>query len=153
MSSKCRKDIVGLIIRGCLGSIPTGGNILPLDFFHVVKPLMSILPILSIYEKLEWILIHGWSILSNSFNSIEFNQNLVILKKSRIFYCCSSQEPFSCNQGKSIVLHKSIFHTDLSHLLCDSISNVSAVRNNSQEIRCETTFVCNVFLFQVHNKT
>ena len=35
------------------GSIPTGGNILSLDFFHVVKPLMPILallPILSICE-------------------------------------------------------------------------------------------------------
>ena len=40
-------------MRG-LGSIPTGGNILSLDFFHVVKPLMPILallPILSICEK------------------------------------------------------------------------------------------------------
>ena len=38
------------------GSIPTGGNILPLDFFHVVKPLIPILPllpILSICEKPE----------------------------------------------------------------------------------------------------
>ena len=36
------------------GSIPTGGNILSLDFFHVVKPPMPILPllpILSIWEK------------------------------------------------------------------------------------------------------
>ena len=38
------------------GSIPTGGggNILSLDFFHIVKPLMPILallPILSICEK------------------------------------------------------------------------------------------------------
>ena len=35
------------------GSIPTGDNILSLDFFHVVKPLMPILPILSICEKLD----------------------------------------------------------------------------------------------------
>ena len=56
MSSYGRKDSVGLRIRGCLGSIPTGGDILPLDFFHVVKPLMSILsllPILSICKKLD----------------------------------------------------------------------------------------------------
>ena len=36
------------------GSIPTRGNILPLDFFHVVKPLvpiLALLPILSICEK------------------------------------------------------------------------------------------------------
>ena len=36
------------------GSIPTRGNILSLDFFHIVKPLMPILallPILSICEK------------------------------------------------------------------------------------------------------
>ena len=40
-------------MRG-LGSIPTGGNILSLDFFHIVKPLMPILallPILSICER------------------------------------------------------------------------------------------------------
>ena len=40
------------------GSIPTGGNILSLDFFHVVKPLMPILtllPILSICEKLDYV--------------------------------------------------------------------------------------------------
>ena len=39
------------------GSIPTGGNILSLEFFHKVKPLMSILPllpILSICEKPDW---------------------------------------------------------------------------------------------------
>ena len=30
------------------GSIPTGGDILSLDFFHVVKPLMPILALLSI---------------------------------------------------------------------------------------------------------
>ena len=38
------------------GSIPTGGNILSLDFFHIVKPLMPILellPILSICEETE----------------------------------------------------------------------------------------------------
>ena len=34
MSSRYRKDSVELGIRGCLGSIPTGGNILSLDFFH-----------------------------------------------------------------------------------------------------------------------
>ena len=48
-------DLESVVMRGP-GSIPTGGNILSLDFFHVVKPLMSILPllpILSIYEKPE----------------------------------------------------------------------------------------------------
>ena len=41
---------------GCLGSNPTVGNILSLDFFHVVKPLMpilSLLSMLSIYKKHE----------------------------------------------------------------------------------------------------
>ena len=33
------------------GSVPTGGNILSLDFFHVDFFLMPILPILSICEK------------------------------------------------------------------------------------------------------
>ena len=40
------------------GSIPTGGNILSLDFFYIVKPLMPILallPILFICEKPEWL--------------------------------------------------------------------------------------------------
>ena len=33
------------------GSNPTGGNILSLDFFQEVKPLMPILPLLPICEK------------------------------------------------------------------------------------------------------
>ena len=50
-------DLESEVMRG-LGSIPMGGggNILSLNFLHVVKPLMSILPllsILSICEKLE----------------------------------------------------------------------------------------------------
>ena len=36
-----------------VGSIPTGGNILPLDFFHVVKPLIPILPLLPILSICE----------------------------------------------------------------------------------------------------
>ena len=46
-------DLESEVMRG-LGSIPTGGDILSLDFFHVVKPLMPILallPILSICEN------------------------------------------------------------------------------------------------------
>ena len=38
------------------GSIPTGGNILSLDFCHIVKsvmPILPLLPILSICEKLD----------------------------------------------------------------------------------------------------
>ena len=34
------------------GSIPTGCNILSLDFFHVVKPLMPILALLPISSNL-----------------------------------------------------------------------------------------------------
>ena len=48
-------DLESEVMRGS-GSIPTGGNILPLDFFHIVKPLMPImplLPILSICKKLD----------------------------------------------------------------------------------------------------
>ena len=45
-------DLESEVLRGP-GSIPTGDNILSLDFFHVVKPLMPILPILSICEKLD----------------------------------------------------------------------------------------------------
>ena len=45
-------DLESEAMRGP-GSIPTGGNILSLDCFHVVKPLMPILPILSICEKPE----------------------------------------------------------------------------------------------------
>ena len=40
-------DLESEVMRGP-GSIPTGGNILSLDFIHVVKPLMPILPLLSI---------------------------------------------------------------------------------------------------------
>ena len=38
-------DLESEAMRGP-GSIPTGGNILSLDFFHVVKPLMPILALL-----------------------------------------------------------------------------------------------------------
>ena len=46
-------DLESEVMKGP-GSIFTGGNILSLDFFHEVKPLMPILPllpILSIREK------------------------------------------------------------------------------------------------------
>ena len=52
-------DLESEAMRGP-GSIPTNGNIgniLSLDFFHEVKPLMPILPllpILSIYEKPDY---------------------------------------------------------------------------------------------------
>ena len=48
-------DLESETMRG-LGSIPAGGNILSLDFFHVVKPpmpILALLPILSICEKPE----------------------------------------------------------------------------------------------------
>ena len=46
-------DLESEVMRGP-DSIPTGGNILSLDFFHGVKPLipiLALLPILSICEK------------------------------------------------------------------------------------------------------
>ena len=46
-------DLESEAMRGP-GSIPTDGNILSLDFFHIVKPLLlklALLPILSICEK------------------------------------------------------------------------------------------------------
>ena len=79
MSSKCKKDSVGLRIRGCLGSIPTRGNILPLDFFHIVKPLMPILPlfpILSICEKLYWIQLKHFDTLFYSSEEHFISDNL-----------------------------------------------------------------------------
>ena len=48
-------DLESEVMRGP-GSIPTGGNILSLDFLHIVKPLMPLLvllPTLSICEKPE----------------------------------------------------------------------------------------------------
>ena len=39
-------DLESEALRG-LGSIPTGGNILSLDFFHIVKPQMPILSLLA----------------------------------------------------------------------------------------------------------
>ena len=39
-------DLESEVMRGP-GSIPSGVNILSLDFFHIVKPLMALLPILS----------------------------------------------------------------------------------------------------------
>ena len=38
-------DLESEVMRGP-GSIPTGGNILSLDFFHIVKPKMPILALL-----------------------------------------------------------------------------------------------------------
>ena len=44
-------DLESEVMRG-QGSIPTGGSILSLDFFHVVKPLMPILVLLPISSNL-----------------------------------------------------------------------------------------------------
>ena len=50
LSSTCPVSVESMVlnleseVRRGPGSIPTGGNILSLDFYHVVKPLMSILP-------------------------------------------------------------------------------------------------------------
>ena len=44
-------DLESEIMRG-LGSIPTRGNILLLDFFYVAKPLMPILALLQISSYL-----------------------------------------------------------------------------------------------------
>ena len=47
------------------GSIPTGGNILSLDFFRVVKslmPILPLLPILSICEKPDCVFRIQWNI-------------------------------------------------------------------------------------------
>ena len=38
-------DLESEMMRG-LGYIPTGGNILSLDFFHIVKPLVPIMALL-----------------------------------------------------------------------------------------------------------
>ena len=62
LSSTCPVSVESMVLdlesegRRRPGSIPTGGNILSLNFLHVVKPLMPILPllpILSICEKLD----------------------------------------------------------------------------------------------------
>ena len=48
-------DLESEVMRG-RGSIPTGGNIMSLNFFHIVKPLMSILallPMLCVCENPE----------------------------------------------------------------------------------------------------
>ena len=44
-------DLESEVMRGP-GSIPTGGNILSLDIFHVVKPLMPILALLPVSSNL-----------------------------------------------------------------------------------------------------
>ena len=44
-------DLESEVMRG-LGSIPTRGNILSLDFFHKVKPLMPILALLPVSSNL-----------------------------------------------------------------------------------------------------
>ena len=54
LSSTCQVSVESIVLdlesevmRGP-GSIPTGGNIVSLDIFHVFKPLMSILAFLPI---------------------------------------------------------------------------------------------------------
>ena len=44
-------DLKSEVMRG-QGSIPTGGNLMSLNFFHVVKPLMPILALLPISSNL-----------------------------------------------------------------------------------------------------
>ena len=58
LSSTCQVSVEGIVLdleseamRGH-GSIPTEGNILSLNFFHVVKPLMPILVLLPISSNL-----------------------------------------------------------------------------------------------------
>ena len=58
LASKCQVSVERIVLdqeseamRG-LGSIPTGGNILSLDYFHVVKPLVPILALLPISSSL-----------------------------------------------------------------------------------------------------
>ena len=50
LSSTCQVSVERIVLdlesEAAWNLFPLGGNILPLDFFHVVKPLMSILPIL-----------------------------------------------------------------------------------------------------------
>ena len=57
LSNKCQVsagrivlDLESEAMRGP-GSIPTGGNILSMDFFHAVKPLMPILTLLLIFSR------------------------------------------------------------------------------------------------------
>ena len=48
-------DLESEVMTG-LGSIPTGGNILSLDFFHLVKPpmpILALLPMLCVCENPE----------------------------------------------------------------------------------------------------
>ena len=64
------------------GSIPTWGNILSLDFFHVVRASdanIGILPILSICEKPE---LSGLSL------------KIQLLRDSIVFYCNYSKLPY-----------------------------------------------------------
>ena len=68
-------DLESEAMRG-LGSIPTGGNILSLDIFHEVKPLipiLALLPIWSICEKPE---LSGNGLLDTDcfLDSIEFSE-------------------------------------------------------------------------------
>ena len=58
LSSKCQVSVEGRVLdleseakRGP-GSIPTGGNILSMDFFHVAMHLVPILPLLPISSNL-----------------------------------------------------------------------------------------------------
>ena len=58
-------DLESEVMRGP-GSIPTGGNILYLDFFHIVKPLMPILallPMLCVCENPDLLFCLNWQSL------------------------------------------------------------------------------------------
>ena len=58
LSSTCQVSVERIVLEleseAAWLLFPPGVTFCQLDFFHAVKPLMSILPILSIYEKLEW---------------------------------------------------------------------------------------------------
>ena len=56
-------DLESEAMRGP-GSIPTGGNILSLDFFHIVKlpmPILALLPMLCVCENPDWLKAGFWA--------------------------------------------------------------------------------------------
>ena len=99
---------MGLRIRGCLGSIPTGGNILTLDFFHIVNPLMPILPLLPIFQFAKN---PNDSSVNTHLACLKLQQHQNVEERNSYFYC-SIIIYFVNNQQ-----HKNYIYLSATHLV------------------------------------
>ena len=77
-------DLESEVMRGP-GSIPTGSNILSLDFFHIVKSSMPTLPMLCVCEKRKCLLNFMNNLSSWCLQAVK--RSLYQQRLYRNFYC------------------------------------------------------------------